>query len=321
MNQQNLSQASIEYTQLQNFSSNDDEIDLRELFAELWRGKWLIVLVTTLFAIGGVAFALSQPNTYQASATLVAIGEEKGGGLASMAGQFGGLASLAGINLGGGGTNTKDLSLAVLKSRQFVNAFVDKHGLLPDLMAVESWNAKSGQITYNDELYDAGEQVWLVDPETEESLKPTAWEAYKVFSKAISVSEAKETGMVTLKITHFSPIIAKQWVELLIQDLNQWMKQESLHDTRKNIAYLEDQLERTNVVDMKNVFYQLIQEQTKGLMLAEVKNEFAFKTIDPAVIPEEKAGPKRALICILATLLGGMLSVAIVLVRYAFKRD
>jgi LPS O-antigen subunit length determinant protein (WzzB/FepE family) len=70
---------------------------------------------------------------------------------------------------------------------------------------------------------------------------------------------------------------------------------------------------------MQAIFYQLIEEQTKTLMLAEVKEEFAFKTIDPAVVPEEKAGPKRALQCILAALLGVMLGVAMVLVRYAFR--
>jgi uncharacterized protein involved in exopolysaccharide biosynthesis len=64
------------------------------------------------------------------------------------------------------------------------------------------------------------------------------------------------------------------------------------------------------------VFFQMIEEQLKNKMLAEVQDEFVFKVIDPAVIPEEKAGPKRALICLLATMLGGMLGVLIVLIRY-----
>ena len=72
---------------------------------------------------------------------------------------------------------------------------------------------------------------------------------------------------------------------------------------------------------MQNVFYQLIEEQTKTLMLAEVKDEYAFKVIDPPVVPEEKVGPKRALICILSILLGGMLGVAIVLIRYVSRRE
>jgi LPS O-antigen subunit length determinant protein (WzzB/FepE family) len=72
---------------------------------------------------------------------------------------------------------------------------------------------------------------------------------------------------------------------------------------------------------MQSVFYQLIEDQIKNKMLAEVQDEFVFKIVDPAVIPEEKSKPKRALICILGFMLGGMLGVAFVLVRMAFKKD
>jgi uncharacterized protein involved in exopolysaccharide biosynthesis len=72
---------------------------------------------------------------------------------------------------------------------------------------------------------------------------------------------------------------------------------------------------------MQSAFYQIVEEQTKSLMLAEVQEEFIFKVVDPAVVPELKAGPKRALICVLGTLLGGMLGVAIVLVRFAFRKE
>lgn len=79
----------------------DDEIDLRELFATLWSGKWLIMLVTLMFALGGVAYALYKPNIYQASVLLAPANDE--GNVGGIGGQLGGLASLAGINLGSGG--------------------------------------------------------------------------------------------------------------------------------------------------------------------------------------------------------------------------
>ena len=67
---------------------------------------------------------------------------------------------------------------------------------------------------------------------------------------------------------------------------------------------------------MQSVFYQLIEEQTKTLMLAEVSDEYVFKTVSPAKVAEEKAKPMRALIVILGFMLGGMLSVIIVLIRH-----
>ncbi|MEP7938329.1 Wzz/FepE/Etk N-terminal domain-containing protein, partial [Vibrio parahaemolyticus] len=42
-----------------------DEIDLRELFKALWKGKWIIIATTFIFAIGSVLYALSLPNIYK----------------------------------------------------------------------------------------------------------------------------------------------------------------------------------------------------------------------------------------------------------------
>ncbi|MBF4296161.1 LPS O-antigen length regulator, partial [Vibrio anguillarum] len=292
------------FSHMDKLGVSDDEIDLRELFGALWKGKLLIVLCTAVFAVGGVIVALSKPNTYQAEASLVAANEDSGGGLASMAGQLGGLASLAGINLGSGRSGDKAMSLAVLQSRQFINAFINRHQLLVPLMAAESWDRVSGEMVIDPALYDVETQQWIRKIEPPLSSTPSDWEAHKAFKEIFSVSEAKDNGLVKVSITHLSPLIAQQWVELLVKDLNDWIKNEKLTETRQNISYLEQQLEKTKLVDMQSVFYQLIEEQMKSLMLAEVKDEFAFKTIDPAVVPEEKAGPKRALICVLATLLG-----------------
>lgn len=306
----------------QAYPQHDDEIDLKELFLALWKGKWIIILTTFVFAVGGVLYALSQPNTYKAEAVLASANDSKSGGLAAMASQFGGLASLAGISLGGGGTDSKAMALATLQSRQFVNAFIHKYDLLVPLMAGEKWNPSTDALQLNPEIYDAQSQTWVRDVEPGKTPEPTDWEAYKEFKKLIAVSESKDNGLVTLSITHLSPTIAKQWVDWLVIDLNAWVKKQSLDEARRNISYLEEQIERTSISDMQSVFYQLIEEQTKNLMLAQVQDEFAFKIIDPAVVPEEKAGPKRALICVLAVLLGGMLGMGIVLIRFAFaKKD
>jgi hypothetical protein len=44
-------------------------------------------------------------------------------------------------------------------------------------------------------------------------------------------------------------------------------------------------------------------------------------TVSRAMLPEEKSKPKRALIGILGTLLGGMLSVLIVLIRHYSRKS
>ena len=161
---------------------------------------------------------------------------------------------------------------------------------------------------------------WVRDAPAGKTVEPTGWELYKGFSGMFSVSEDKKTGMISISVEYFSPEIAKQWVDQLIIGINQHMQSRKLDKVNINIQYLEAQIQKTSIAEMREVFYTIIEEQIKSKMLAEASPEYAFVTVSPAMVPEEKSQPKRALICILGTLLGGMLAVLLVLVRhYAFN--
>ena len=303
------------------YPRHDDEIDLRELFMALWKGKWVIVATTLVFAVGAVLYALSQPNTYKADTLLAPAASSGNGGLARMAGQLGGLAAIAGVNLGGSEASQTELAAQVMQSRQFLEYFIDKYDLWVPLMAVQKWDAENNNLIIDQELYDLQTQTWLREPNGLRGTEPTAQEAIQAFKDIFSVNSSRDTGLYTVTITHLSPYIAQQWVSLLVNEINQVMRERTIAETTKNLTYLQEQLLRTSIADMQATFYSLIEEQTKSLMLAEVQEEFVFKVVDKAVVPELKAGPKRALICVLGTLLGGMLGVAIVLVRFAFRRE
>lgn len=298
-------------------STSEDEIDLKELWNAIWKGKWSIILFSICFAIASIVYALSQPNIYKASVLLAPASSESGaGGLASLAGQFGGLASLAGINLGGGSSDKTAIALEVLKSRKFVEEFITKNELTVPLIAVESWDRVNDTLNIDSELYDEQTEKWVREVSFPMTPEPSLWEAYEAFNEVFSVSQDKETGMVTVTMSYYSPELAKQWLTLLVKQLNETMRVQYSKDAQNSIDFLTAQLEQTQLADMQNVFYQLIEEQTKTMMLAEVSDEYVLKTIDPANVPDIKDKPKRALIVILGTILGGILSIFVVLVRY-----
>ncbi|MHA2769958.1 Wzz/FepE/Etk N-terminal domain-containing protein [Vibrio harveyi] len=305
-----------------NLQHGNDEIDLRELFKALWKGKWIIIATTFVFAVGAVLYALSLPNIYKADALLAPAESSNGGGLSKMAGQLGGLAALADVNLGAGESSQTDLAVQVMKSRQFVEAFINKHDLLVPLMAAKDWDLANNKLILDEELYNSKTGEWLREPDGLRGATPTAQEAFEVFSKEVlSINQDKDSGLYTVSVKSYSPYLAQQWVNWLIEDINKVMRERTIAETSQNLAYLNTQLQKTAVAEMQSTFYKLIEEQTKSLMLAEVQEEFIFKVVDPAVVPELKDGPKRALICVLGTLLGGMLGVAIVLVRFAFRKE
>ncbi|MFY8298522.1 Wzz/FepE/Etk N-terminal domain-containing protein [Pseudoalteromonas sp. SS15] len=302
-------------------NDNGDSFFLDELFKYIL-SKWLFLFISSGIGFAfAVYFSLQLPNIYKAEALLAPSGNEGGSSeLASLSGQFGGLASMAGINLGGSNQlNKTELAVTVLQSRRFLSEFIEKRDILPDLMAAESWNLSTDQVFYNPLLYDAQTKEWIRVVDKPLLPKPSIQEAYEVFKSIVSIKENTDIGTYTLSVEHLSPSVARQWVDWLVEDINEKIKQRDLLEAKKSTDYLSEQLELVQVSEMKNVLYRLIEEQAKTIMFARVRDEYVFQTIDPALTPERKFKPKRALICVLGALLGGVLVIILLIVRFNIK--
>ena len=298
--------------------AHDDEIDLRELFGVLWAGKKEIILGVVLSALIVVSYALSLPNKYTSEALLApraSVGA--GGSLGQLASQFGGLASVAGINLGGLGEQGKTaIAVEMLKSRDFFGKYLYEM-MLVDLMASEGWNRGANVVVINEELFDMTSQRWVREVGSEFQVKPSVQEAHEAFVRGfLSVSEDKQSGFVTVAVTHYSPSVARDWAAKIVESVNEAVRAREVREAENSIAFLNEQSAKTSLVSLNEVFAELIEQQTKTVMLANASDEYVFQVIDPAVAPERKSEPHRALICVLGVLLGGMLSVLFVLIRH-----
>jgi uncharacterized protein involved in exopolysaccharide biosynthesis len=263
-----------------------------------------------------VIYALSLPDQYKASA-VVAPTNSGGSSLGALAGQLGGLASFAGINVGAGESNETLEAIEIMQSWGFVEEFIQTNNLQVAVYAAVGWEKSTNSLRLDTGLYDIEAKHWLLKSDSGDGRRPpTSWELYKEFQQSVTVSEDKKSGLVSISIEYYSPEIAKQWVDLFIYSINNYMRARRLDQVNRNIEYLKAQIEKTAIAEMREVFYQLVEEQTKSKMLAEASPEYVFITVSRAMIPEERFAPKRALICILGTLLGGMLSVLLVLVTH-----
>ena len=304
-----------------NTGAYDDEIDLRELFNVIWEGRMLIVAGVVISALISVSVALYLPNKYTSETLLAPRSAGAGGALGQLAGQFGGLASLAGINLGEGGQNSTAIAIETLKSREFFGTYLYDQ-VVVDLMASDGWDRSSNTVSIDDDIYDAQSQTWVRDAGESGVATPSVQEAHKNFAEnALAVSEDKQTGFVTVAVTHFSPHVAKKWVELVVAGVNDAVRAKDVAEAEKSIAFLNEQRTRTSLVSLTEVFAELIEEQTKTVMLANVTDEYVFQVIEPPVAPELKSEPQRALICVLGVLLGGMLALVMVLIRHYANQD
>ena len=294
----------------------DDEIDLRELFYVLLEGKWIIVSLTAFVSIVGVIYSLSLPNIYESKAMLVPVNSSSG--ISGALGSYSGLAGLAGISLPSGGDEGNSAkAIQKISSLSFFENNILPNIHLPDLMAVKSWNSKTNTLTFDDSIYDTNSNTWIRDYSYPQQQIPSAQESFEVFKTAhLSLSEDKKSGFITLAIKHQSPFIAKQWVELVINEVNAFYIQKDKSESEKAVSYLNQQISITGLSEIKQVIAQLLQEETKKLTLIEANQYYVFDYIDPPAVMEKKSQPKRAIICIISALLGGMLSIFLVLIRH-----
>ena len=275
----------------------EDEINLMDLWKTLVEQKKLFFVITTITTLIALTYALLATPIYRAEALLAPVSKEKGGQLSALAGQFGGLASLAGINLGGGGGDIEE-AIATLKSREFTNKFIEDESLM--------------SVLFEDE-WDKARKEWNDIKE-----QPTLWRAYKKFKLIRVVTQDKKTGLITLSIDWKEPVLAASWVGKLIKRLNDQLRQEAIMNSEKSIRFLEAEIQKTSVIEIKESIYNLIEAQAKTKMLANTQEEYAFRVLDEAVVPEEKSKPKRTLIVLLGFILGFMISILFVFIRQAF---
>ena len=281
--------------------SEEDVLNPVELWRILFRHKWMILAITLLCVVVAAAAAFIMTPIYRAEVLLVPSEDESAKGLSALAGQLGGLASLAGLEAGT--SRDSEASMATLKSRAFLGEFIENENILPILF---------------EDLWDVKRKKWKGSDQAD---RPTAWEAYKVFTdKIMSTSRDKRTGLVTLAVEWKDPTTAAQWANTLVTGVNERLRNDAVQESQRNLQYLQAQHETTSVSEVQQSLFGLIENEMKKAMLANATDEYAFRVIDPAVVPEEMSRPKRAAIIALGLLLGALIGVIIAFVRNAFSQ-
>lgn len=298
----------------------DNEIDIRELWNKLLNGRIVVIVTTLVFAIVSIIYSLSLPNVYKSEVLLIPAEEKSGGVLNGMAGSLSGLAGIAGVSLDGGRIDKSAIAIEVLKSREFIAKFVEKHDLFVVLMAAKGWDRESNKLILDENMYDIDNKIWTRKPDPPRKPKPSLLEVYEQFNKIFKVTQDKKTQFISISVEHFSPVIAKDLVDLLVEDINEEIKRRDVQEAKKSILYLTNQLQETSIADMQAVFYELIEEQTKTIMFSKVRDEYVFKTIDKAVVSEKKSKPNRAVLCVAGTVFGFLFGAFYVLASHYSKK-
>jgi hypothetical protein len=278
----------------------DDAIDLVRIAAAL-RADWKILLFACVLGAGIAAgISLRMRNTYHAQCVISPSAESNSGGSNSLKNTFGGIAELAGIDIGGGG-GRKVEAMATLSSPGFVRDFIVKNNLMPILYA---------------ERWDANTQHWRVG-----ATVPTLEMGIKRFVGKRTIVENTKSGLVTVGIDWYAPDLAAKWVNGMIDLVNERMRTRDILTAKNSLDYLDQEMAKANAVELRQAISQLIETQVNNEMMANVQRDYAYHFIDTAVPPEMRSGPKRTLITIGGAILGFLLGTAYIVLRQRVARS
>jgi uncharacterized protein involved in exopolysaccharide biosynthesis len=190
--------------------------------------------------------------------------------------------------------------LAVLQSEALTEAYIHENDLLPILYA---------------KRWDPINKKWKVsDPEK----VPTLWKANQYFKKNVrSVVIDTKTGLVTLTVEWNDPKIAADWANGLVRMTNDYLRNEEIKESERNIAFLTEQVVKTDVLGVKQVIYSILQSEIEKLMLA--KGSTPLKVLDPAFVPELPSSPKLSLWLPAGFALGLVAALLLIFVQSSYR--
>ena len=144
-----------------NLANKEDEISLKELILkvqEWWKyllSKWLIILIAgTIGGLLGLAYAIIKKPIYTAETTFVLEEGESGGGL----GQYAGVASMLGVDLGGGGGG-------IFKGDNILELYKSRRMIQETLLAKDIFNGKQQSLIERYIEFNKLREAWTEKPD------------------------------------------------------------------------------------------------------------------------------------------------------------
>jgi len=288
--------------------TNNFDVNLDDLIIRIWQNKISITFFVLLASLIGILISLLLPNYYKSQISLIP--SDNKATSSSIIGQYGMLAGLAGLSMPSQPSDKTIEALERVKSFDFFQNLFLPNISYKNLVAVDSWESEKNIIHYKKNLYDTKKNIWVKNVKV-----PTNQEAYEIYKKMLSVSTDAKSSVTLISIEHKSPHVAKYWVETIVKLLNDSMRNEMHQRTLKSINFLNEQISKTSVNEIRETITSLQQEQMKSLMLIEVNKDYIFRIIDSAIVPEKKSRPNRSVIIVLSAFIGFFTSILIVFLR------
>ena len=257
------------------------------------RRNWVAIgTVGLVGAILAVAGSYQVEKVYRAEVLVAPVSTQDNSSLGSLIGKFGEMAGIGGMSLGQDEKATA-ATVAILKSRAFIERFIVDRNLLPVLFW-RRWDAEHGR--------------WK---RLDRSPAPTLQDGYELFKKKVLlVTQDRQTQLITVRVDWRNSAVAADWANALVARVNDAARAREIKNADLSVQYLDAELQRAPTVELRQSIALVLQDQITKKMLAATRPEFALSILDPgqAAEPKRFVWPIRWLFALLGCFAGGLLA-------------
>lgn len=313
----------------------DDEISLIDLFAVLWRYKVMIIVVTLIAMIGVVIYSVISlklppeksflPNKYTAQAQMLINNDSSSsGGLSSMLSSsgLGSLASMAGVSVPGGASNSS-LAGYLVHSNSVLDEVVKNFNLverynIEEYVVSASRDALKGVLTSN---FDDETGVFSV---SFTDIDPVF--AKDVVNFVVSLLESKflEMGIDKNSLTkeNLEANIENTYNEILklqkeIQEIEYSVS--NVYNPNQTKSIVMDATLKKMELSVQQEIYAQLKAQYEMLKVTMSSEQPVFQILEFAEVPDRKSAPSRGMLCIIVTFAAFFVSVFMAFLLNALK--
>ena len=297
----------------------DDEIDLRELFGALWRGKFLIMLCVVAAIALAALYLRSAERKYTVRYVFAPVASENPG---PNLGGLGGLASLAGVSLPSSSSGDFLTFKFLLKSEEVAAQILEDETLIQTIFASE-WDTETqsyrkppdGQYA----PYIRTAKKVLTGQDAREYIPPNAARLSNWLNGAFSSSEDRDTGFLTLSAETPEPDLMINVMAKATEETDRLLKERYIASAEQTMGFYQQQLAKARAREHREALAKLIAQEDQKLMLASKGTYFVAAPLTEPSVSLNPTSPKASLVLALSVVLGGFFGAALVLIRKALK--
>ena len=122
----------------------------------------------------------------------------------------------------------------------------------------------------------------------------------------IKIEEVRGQELHEVSVEWEDPKLPAIWLDALIKRLNQEMRTREMSEANDVLQYLKTQVEQTATVEIRAALFRLSETQLRRAALASVRQDYAFRVLDPAFPsePDQFVRPRRVIVIALSIILG-----------------